>query len=122
MHVYRTEKKSVGLRGWCKSIWNAVHKDDWWAFWSIGRSKVWALFETAYDEDPTKDKYFIHVCHTCEDCAKCLPVPNEHVRLFCLAHDQYTTVRLACLNGFVPKDKRELPYMKQSVLNGGEWE
>ena len=120
MHVHRTKKKSVGLRGWCKTIWGAVHKDDWWAL--VGRSKVWAMFETAYDEDPTKDKYFIHVCHTCEDCAQCLPITKEQIGLLCTAHDRYMTIRLACLNGFVPKDNREFPFMKRSVLNGGEWE
>ena len=120
MYVHRTEKKSVGLRGWCKSIWNAVHKDDWWAL--VGRSKVCAMFETAYYEDPTKDKYFIHVCHTCEDCMHCLPITKEQIRLLCTAHDRYMTIRLTCLNGFVPKDNCEFPFMKQSVLNGGEWE
>lgn len=110
MYDHRTKKKSVGLRGWCKTIWAAVHKDDWWAL--VGRSKVWAMFETAYDEDQTKNKYFIHVCHTCEDCKKCLPVPSEPGRLLCLARDEYTHVRLACLNGFVPNTDKELPFLK----------
>lgn len=110
MHVYRTEKKSVGLRGWCKTIRAAVYKDDWWTLHS--RTKVLALFETAYFDDPTKDKYLLHACYTCEDCEKCLPDPSEHVRLLCLARDKYTHVRLACLNGFVPNTDKELPFLK----------
>ena len=110
MYVYRTEKKSVGLRGWCKTIRAAVYKDDWWTLHS--RTKVWALFETAYFDDPTKDKYLLHACHTCEDCEKCLPISGEPGRLICLARDEYTHVRLACLNGFVPNTDKELPFLK----------